>query len=334
MFKSARLKLTFWYLLIIMLISFSFSVVIYQVIGHEIERVARAQQLRFERRFGFFDDLPFPPPQIDLEIIDESKRRLILTLAVVDTSILLISGVLGYFLAGLTLSPIQKMIDEQNRFISDSSHEFRTPLTSLKSAFEVNLRDRSLKLPQARNLIRESIVEVDKLQNLSDQLLTLAQYQKPNNHLPFHRVNLKTILSQALKKVSPIAQKKSIKIKSSLIDCHLQGYQENLTDLFVIILDNAIKYSRPNKEITVSIRKTDGRVEASIADQGIGISPKDLPHIFDRFFRADQARSNNNSSGYGLGLAIAKEIVARHQGSIGVKSQPGLGSIFTISFPL
>ncbi|MCX6726338.1 MAG: hypothetical protein NTY75_00785, partial [Candidatus Shapirobacteria bacterium] len=152
-----------------MLISLSFSFVIYGFVSNEIDRFATAQRFRIERRLD-----PFLPPTVDVDLINEVHNRLILSLGVVNAAILLISGTMSYFLAGRTLKPIAAMVDDQNRFISDASHEFRTPLTSLKSAMEVGLRNKKLTLTQARKMISANIADVNELQALSDELLQLA----------------------------------------------------------------------------------------------------------------------------------------------------------------
>ncbi|TAL64214.1 MAG: hypothetical protein EPN88_11370, partial [Bacteroidetes bacterium] len=167
MFHSARLKLTAWYLLFIMFISLFFTVVIYRVLTGELERFARIQRFRMERHLYTDEYVPLPsnlPPIIELELIEETKKRLMVVLAGINGGILILFGVLGYFLAGRTLRPIQEMVDEQNQFISDASHELRTPLTSLKSSMEVYLRDRHPTMREAKSLMNEGIDEVNKLQ--------------------------------------------------------------------------------------------------------------------------------------------------------------------------
>lgn len=332
MFNSARLKITAWYLLIIMIISLAFSLVIYRLLSMEIERFALAQQFRIERRFNVNELLP-PPVVFDMELVNDVKNRLILNLIVINSTILLVSGVLSFFLAGRTLKPIKNMVDEQNRFISDASHEFRTPLTSLKSAMEVYLRDPKLKLSDAKQLIKENIDEVNRLQLLSDKLLKLAQFQKPNSMANFAQVTLKSIITQAVRQTKPMAKLKKIKIISQSPDLKFLANQTGLTDLLVILLDNAIKYSPEHKSIKISAKKYDGNLEISVTDHGIGIEPSEIPHIFDRFYRADSARSKINATGYGLGLSIAKKIVDIHRGQISVVSQPKKGSTFTVKIP-
>lgn len=342
MFHSARLKLTTWYLLIIMLISVFFSVVIYKVLTFELDRFTRMQRFRIERKLRegeFFPDMRYrndPPhvPIMDPELVEETKRRLILMLIVVNGGILIVSGGLGYVLAGRTLKPIRDMLEEQNRFITDSSHELRTPLTSLKSAMEVSLRDKHLTLEKTKTLIAENITEVNKLQSLSDGLLQLAQYQKPQNLAKFEKLSLSNLVKKAIRKIEPIAKQKSMLIQNNILDIEIEGKEQGLCDLFTILLDNAIKYSPEKATVTISSQKNDGSIEISVADQGIGIDKKDISHIFDRFYRTNAARSKVSVGGYGLGLSIAKKITDIHHGSINVESKRDRGSVFIVRLPL
>ncbi|OGG03545.1 hypothetical protein A2W14_03090 [Candidatus Gottesmanbacteria bacterium RBG_16_37_8] len=334
MFENARLKLTAWYLLIIMLICFLFSLVIFRVADRELERIDRRQQALRER-FGVEIFRPQFPEGFNVPIdVDDLRGRIILTLIFINSAILIIAGMSGYFLAGQTLTPIKVMVEEQNRFISDASHELRTPITSLKSAMEVHLRDKKLTLPQAKKLIVQNLNDVNRIQSLSDALLKLAQYQKPNSHTVFEKVSLAEIIKTAMLTISPLAKRKQISLKSKISDYHLTGSREGLIDLMVIILDNAVKYTHPKKSITVSSAKTDGNIFIKVEDNGIGIDKKDLPHVFDRFYQATDARSKSTTGGYGLGLSIAKRIVTIHHGSITVLSQKGKGSVFTVHLPL
>src|SRR3990167_11408943 len=198
MFHSARIKLTGWYLLIIMFISLAFSLVIYSMITREINHFEQAQRFRFEKKLRDFD-LPVPPGSNiramkilieNPELIEEIKERVAMTLVIINGGILLLAGGLSYFLAGKTLKPIKNMMDEQNRFISDASHELKTPLTSLKTAMEVFLRGKEKNVKDSETIIRESIIEVDKLQSLSESLLQLAQYDYNGRSHKFEIVSL------------------------------------------------------------------------------------------------------------------------------------------------
>lgn len=330
MFEKARLKLTAWYLLIIMVISVGFSIAIYQVINMEFVRVERAQRLRQQRRlFLYFNQGTPKVPGIDPEVIEESENRLKSILLLANLGILGAAGILGYFLAGRTLRPIKEMVDEQNRFITDASHELRTPLTSLKSEIEVSLRDKKMGLQDARKLLQSNLEEVNSLQYLSDNLIKMAQYKKEGED-SLVAVSLTEILNMAQRKVANLAKRKKIVIKNTASEEKVLGERQGLTELFVILLDNAIKYSPSGKEIYLTSGKTDGKIEVSVRDQGVGIDPKDLQHLFNRFYRADKARTKTGAGGYGLGLSIAKQIIGRHGGSIRVESKIGEGSCFTV----
>lgn len=332
MFQNARIMLTAWYLVIIMMISMLFSILIYQGINTELERFDRQQQVRQDRMERMFGSLPFSPnfPRYDPDIVTGARGRLLFILGLINSGILVISGGAGYFLAGRTLRPIQKIVAEQDRFISDASHELRTPLTSLRTEIEVNLRDKKLSINTAKKLLESNLEEVINLQNLSDNLLELSQTKigKAN----FASVFLAEIIEQSVKKMMIFAKRKHITITQHTGKEHILGNVIRLQQLLTILLDNAIKYSPNDTTITISMEKTERYVRVSIADQGIGISEKDLPHIFERFYRADKARGKK-VSGYGLGLSIAKKIVTEHNGTIQVQNKENNGTTFVIKFP-
>jgi len=327
MFKSARIQLTLWYLLIITVIVAIFSSAIYSFLSLEIERFEHSQRLQLYR------GLPVPVPVFDPQLLEETRRRVQLRIVLVDLGVIALSGGLAGFLAGRTLAPIKVMLDEQNRFISDASHELRTPLTALKSSLEVYLRDKKPTLASARELISGSLSDVNRMQYLSDSLLKLIQYQKPKGQ-PLSVFPLPEIIAASVRKVQPQADSRTIAIRTDAPDIKLRGDKYSLEELLIILLDNAVKYSPPDSTVTLLSKKIDGHVEIKVSDSGIGINPKDLPHIFDRFYRADSARTQSGSGGYGLGLSIAKKIVDQHHGTIAVKSKPRSGTTFTVTFHL
>jgi len=332
MFNLARIKLTAWYLLIITVISLAFSFFIYRLMTLELDRFVQSQQFRYERRFPG-QVLPLPT-FVDYDLVAEVKNRIKISLLIVDGSILLISGISAYFLAGRTLKPIKDMVNSQNRFISDASHEFRTPLTSLKSSMEVFLRDPKPSVKEAKSLIVDNIADVNKLQNLSDSLLNLAHFQSTLPTIKLVKTALNQPIQSAIKKISYQASTKLIKIVYSPSKAFVLGDVHSLTDLFVIFLDNAVKYSPDKSRITITTHKNNNFIIVSVIDQGIGISSQDIPHIFDRFYRSDTARKNLKSGGYGLGLSIAKNILDSHHAQIEVKSKLGEGSQFIVKFPV
>ena len=334
MFRQARIKLTAWYLLIIMTISLSFSALIYRTLTFELNRVEKMHRLRIERPLPEQGEDFFRPLPIDPNLITETKKRLLTDLTLVNLAILVGSAAAGYFLAGRTLKPISLMIEEQNRFVADASHELRTPLTAIKSEIEVNLRNKKLTLAETKTLLKSNLEEVNHLQSLSDRLIRSTKYQQNSNGLTLNKCSLIEIVNEAIKKITPLAKSKNIKISQKIIDLPITGDRLALTEMLVIFLDNAIKYSPPNTQITLTTKKSDGQLIIQITDQGMGIDKKDIPHVFDRFYRADKSRTKTNIPGYGLGLFIAKQIISQHHGSVKVKSVLNTGTTFTISLPI
>ena len=334
MFNRARFKLTAWYLAIIMSVSLLFSAVIYKGTDIELSRIERRQQIRIEHFRPQFFRLPDFPDMFVPVPVDEIRKRLIAALIIINGGILILSGGAGYFLAGRTLQPIEDMVKEQNRFIADASHEFRTPITSLKSQTEVSLRDKKLTLAEAKALLASNLEEADNLQTISDRLLELAQIEKPN-YFVFTSLDLKTIINDAVAKVRSLAKQKHIRIETGKIKTQkLEGDKKQLTEMLVIFLDNAVKYSQKKKSINLSTKVTGQSLIVKVTDQGIGIDGQDLPHIFERFYRSDKSRTNYHVSGYGLGLSIAKKIIDGHNGTIQVNSKKNQGTTFTIHLPL
>ncbi len=336
MFHSARIKLTAWYLLILMSISILFSVAIYNEAKSELIRSLHEQQFRLY----YFDNpdlIPAPPHldqlQIDPQLLQDEENRIKLALVLLNLGIFVLAGGAGYFLAGRTLKPIQIMVDEQNRFITDASHELRTPLTALRSEIEVNLRGKDISTEETKKILQSNLEEVIHLQSLSDNLLQLSQLEKSKGQNIFTSVYISQVIEEAVKKITSEAKKKDIIIERNVKDYKVLGDKQSLLQLIIILLDNAIKYSNNKTKIKVSTERADHKVSIKIADHGMGIDPDDLPHIFERFYRADQSRTKQEISGYGLGLSIAKKIVTLHNGTISVKSSTK-GTIFNVMLPI
>lgn len=336
MFQQARLKLTAWYLFIIMLITILFSMVIYSVVLHQIRGIVRIQNNRIKKiqdrpsREPLF--LPDAPPMMSPQDVELQEEQLRLSLVFIDLGILLFSGAAGYFLAGRTLHPIKLMMDEQNQFISSASHELRTPIATLRAEMEGCLLEKHITEEQSRKLINSNLEELGTLQNLSNSLLTLTKVHSVNGNRQQDIISTLEIINLAHKKISTLAKKKNIHIEKNIKDARIKGDKDSLVELLVVLLDNAIKYSQKDTHITITLEKTQEKIFISIKDEGMGISEGDLPHIFERFFRADKSRSL--IEGYGLGLAIAKKEVENHRGGIYVSSELGKGTIFTVWLPL
>jgi len=333
-FKSAYLKLTIFYVLIAMAVSIAFSIAIYNISSGEIEN-SLGRQNRVLRDIpitgGNIAQLP-DFDQLRAQQLTESENNLKSNLFYFNLLILILSTGAGYFLARRTLQPIEEAMEAQNRFTADASHELRTPLTAMRTEIEVNLRDQNLNLSQAKVLLNSNLEEIGKLESLSNALLKLARFQKEGKDI-LKQVSLEEVVVEAYERVEALANKKSIEFDNDLKDLHVKGDDKSLVELFVILFDNAIKYSPEKSTISIKMQVRDDKAEVSVSDQGMGIKASDLPYIFNRFYRADTSRSKEKVEGYGLGLSIAKSILELNKGDISVSSHPGKGSKFTVKLP-
>lgn len=321
MFVKARIKLTAWYLLVIMVVSFTFSGVIYRASNFELKRFAEAQRVRFERRFVA------PPPLLDDELLEEARMRIINSLIVINLGILTVAGFLGYYLSGKTLAPIQEMVDDQYRFVSDASHELKTPITAIKTTLEVAIRDKNLSLKEAVITIDSSLEEVNRLQRLAEALLELTHNKVPGNYQP---KLLNDVVEQATRMLLPIAVKKNIEVEVKIPRIFAKIDEVSFGRAMLAIMENAVKYSHEKSKIVVKGSIEKKLIILKVIDKGIGIAKENIPNIFDRFYRADSSRSTN---GYGLGLSIANVIIAEHKGTIAVESKLGKGTTIIVALP-
>jgi len=333
-FKSASIKLTAAYLLIVMIISISFSVILYRISSLEIGRGLSRQGRILEQIPN--DRIPEPFQNLEKirqEQLIESNRHLKTNLIYFNLIIFILAGAVSYYLARRTLRPIEEMMDLQNRFTADASHELRTPLTAMRTEIEVALRDKKTKLSDIKQLLKSNLEEINKLEVLSNSLLKLANYENNKRSL-LSKISLKDSIKEAYQEISPIAKQREIKFILHLKEAFVKGEASNMTEVFKILFDNAIKYSPKNTKVFVNLITHGNYAEIKVKDEGIGIKATDLPYIFNRFYRADLSRSKEKVSGYGLGLAIAKKIIEDHKGTITAESKPDHGSTFTIRLPL
>jgi signal transduction histidine kinase len=324
MINSAILRLTAWYLGIVMALSMGFSVALYQIYKNQLQSGLRLPSEGIVRQL------------LDSEayrLLREEQVALILShiqqnLVLLNIAMFGVGGVVSYVLARRNLQPVADAMEAQSRFTADASHELRTPLAAMQTEVEVALRNPSLTKAQAKKLLQSNLEEVAKLKALSDGLLKLAQ--SGSKELPMAIVSLEQVANQAAQRVAGALTVKQIKLEKHIRPVLVRGDQASLTELLVLLLDNAIKYSSKGKTVTLTIKRHGRQAHIRVSDQGRGIRASDVPHIFDRFYRTDQSRSKEKTDGYGLGLSIARKIVEVHQGSIEVKSAPGKGSTFTV----
>lgn len=227
---------------------------------------------------------------------------------------------------------------ERRLFVSNVSHELRTPLTSVKSYLEA-LDDGALSEPVAPDFVKVSLNETNRMMRMVTDLLSLSRIDNETSQLEIELTNFTAFITFILNRFDKIkSQAQEDTKKYELIREYpitpiwVEIDTDKMTQVIDNILNNAIKYSPDGGKIKVGMKTTDAQLIISISDEGLGIPKKDLPRIFDRFYRVDKARSRAQG-GTGLGLAIAKEIVKQHKGFIWAKSEYGKGSTFTIVLP-
>ncbi|HPQ82124.1 MAG TPA: HAMP domain-containing sensor histidine kinase [Candidatus Saccharimonas sp.] len=318
--KHDVLRLAATYLAIIMIMSIGFSFLLFGVSRDELGRRPR--------EFG--PDSPFSGNSMQ-QYFDqreqESRQTLLIDLVLANVGMLLFGGVISYLLAERTLRPIEQNMAAQAQFVSDASHELRTPLTALRTANEVALRSKTLKLKEAKEVIRENVDDISRLQGLADSMLGLLREEQPIQRTS---VDLATVVADAMNNVAPQALRKHIEIIDEVPRITVRGERQLLGSLVTILLDNSVKYSHTPSVIRVAAQASGQKVQLRVSDEGVGMSGETIANVFTRFYRADSARS---TEGYGLGLAIAEKIVHQHGGTIRVESQLGKGTTVTVVLP-
>lgn len=325
MIRSAVLKLTFAYLAIIMALSIAFSITLYRISDSELNHGLRQPGVPVFRETSLYDFDTFRNDRLE-----ESRSNLKSNLVLLNIITLGAGFAASYLLARKTLEPIEEAMESQARFTADASHELRTPLTAMQTEIEVALRDKNLTKQESIELLESNLEEVVKLRTLSDGLLRLARQK--NEPLTDTVASISEAVKLAISHTEKQAIAKNIAITSDIANStDVRGDTTTLAELFAILLDNAIKYSDKNTKVQVGAMKRDSHVLVRVQDQGVGISHDDIPHIFERFYRADSSRTKKDAGGYGLGLSIARKLTDLHKGTIAVEKTSKKGTIFIVT---
>ncbi len=248
---------------------------------------------------------------------------------------LLLSLAAAWFLSGRALIPIQQAFQRQQEFVADASHELRTPLTVLRSATDLLDQHRDQPIESEGELFDDVRAEIARMERLAQDLLTLARSDGGGRELMTAPLEVADIASEVVRRTTPLASNHGVQLSlharapASIVDADPDRVQQVL----LILVDNAIKHTRPGGRVDVHVRNHNQSAQVEVADNGSGIAPEHLPRIFDRFYRADKARARAGG-GTGLGLAIAKTLVEAHGGQLHLASTQGAGTQVTMSLPL
>jgi two-component system, OmpR family, sensor kinase len=231
------------------------------------------------------------------------------------------------------VSRLEKAFTQQHRFVSDASHELRTPVSVLRNMTDVSLAHATT-TEEYRHVLQEVNSEAERLGHLINDLLSLARADEGQVKLDCEPVRIDLLVSDIVDSMASLASERGLTLRTlHLQPANVFGDAARLIQVIMGLVDNALTYTNPGGDVSLSVVISNGLVHVAVRDSGIGIADSDTEHIFERFYRADPARSKV-AGGSGLGLSIVDWIVRAHQGTIHVISQPGKGSTFTVVLPL
>jgi signal transduction histidine kinase len=238
-----------------------------------------------------------------------------------------VAAVGGWFLAGKSLAPVAAAFERQQTFVADASHELRTPLSVIRANAEYLQGEQ----PESEEAA-EILAETDRLASLVDALLALARGQAGS--ADERALDLGELVTASASAMLPLAGDRKVSLDvDAAPGMQVRGNPDQLRQLVLILVDNALRYTPEGGRVTVDAHRVDGSALVAVSDTGIGIDRDALAHVFERFYRADDARTRA-FGGAGLGLSIAEQLVTGHGGRITAESTPGRGSTFTVTLPL
>ena len=231
------------------------------------------------------------------------------------------------------IARLEASIRQIRQFSADASHELRTPLTITKGETELALRKE--RTPEVyREVLESNLEEIDRMSRIVDELLFLSRADLGEIKIAKEPVQLDQLVQEIQHQAIVLGKDREVEtVLGTLEPTEVVGDEWRLRELFLNIVDNAVKYSQEKGTVEINLEHANGMAKISVQDNGIGISPDEQKQVFDRFFRSDTARAHAQK-GTGLGLAICKWIAETHQGQIQIESTPGQGSRFTIFLPL
>ena len=268
-------------------------------------------------------------------------RSLAATLAVVEVAALAVFFVISLFFSRWALRPVARAWTQQRRFVADASHDLKTPLTVILANTSIALEHPERSVASQSQWLESTQHEAEAMQGLVGDLLALAKMdeeeaaaQSGAARPAFEEVDLSDVLEGEVLQFESVAFERGVKLESQVEPgIRLRGNEQRLRRLAGTLIDNACKYVDDGGTVDVSLSRSGKQAKLAVRNTGAPISPEDLPHVFDRFYRADKARTGG-AGGHGLGLAIARAIAEEHGGTLTASSTQAEGTVFTATLPL
>ena len=239
---------------------------------------------------------------------------------------------ISIYLTNKTIKPIKESFEKQKEFIANASHELKTPLTIIRTNTSLVLSNSSETVGSQSKWLNYINNQIERMSKLIDEMLSLAKLDTGKELEEFIVFDISKLINNVLLTFEAVLFENNIELSSNIEeDITIKGDRESIKKVFIILLDNAIKYTNKNGKIDVELNKDKNKIKLKIKNTGEGIKKEDLDKIFERFYRLDTSRARD-TGGYGLGLSIAKSIVESHNGKIYAESNIGKDTTFIIEF--
>ncbi|WP_338554524.1 HAMP domain-containing sensor histidine kinase [Paenibacillus sp. KS-LC4] len=267
---------------------------------------------------------------LDVTAQQEILTNLIYTFSFVGLAMLIILFFTSRFFANQSIRPVKEAFDKQKQFIADASHEMKTPLTIINTNTDVLLSNSEDTIHNQAKWLHYIKSETERMTKLTNDLLYLTEMDDTRTGMIYRKLNMSEAVENIILTMEAVIFEKNVSLDYEIEpDLMVQGSSEQLKQVVMILLDNAVKYTSAKGKVTLSLQKQQNDVVLTVTNTGEGIAAEHLPRIFDRFYRTDSSRARKQG-GYGLGLAIAKSIIEQHKGKIYAKSTVGESTSFYI----
>lgn len=316
-FSRAAWILAAIYVILTAVLIVVFSLVLYANVAHNV---------------GSNVEGDFPTDAAQARFVSKTMRSVRDDLVAADVAVLAVVAGVAYVLARLTLRPVRDSVRRERQFLSNASHELRTPLTILTTQLEVAKRGDQLPGDEAE-IIDASLDEARRMRRIVEDLLTLSRIDAREEQLLLERVELDVLLARIIERMQVYASRYDVVLESFSQDrATVRADAEKLERAIVNVIKNAIEHSGPGATVSVALLSAPNGWAIQVTDRGEGIDEQDLPHVFERFYRA-KGSAFRERGGSGLGLAIAGWIVEEHGGTVQLRSARGQGTTVTLSLP-
>ena len=318
-FFLARLKLTVFYTMALAIMIALLSITVYR---------SAMNNVRFDLRDKLVN--PMVEHAAFLKFAGDLETDIIL----IDVIFVALLASLSYIFAGETLRPLQEAMEEQKRFTADVAHELRTPLAIMRADLEIAQDSKEVDKTEVNRLIKSNLEEVEQLTDLAGSLLVLLKEENMGSGESFERLDLRALAERTVNQFQAIADKKGIELKMEEGESvYVSGNSGSLGIMAKNLVKNALQYTEPGGRVSIKVDEENRKAVLRVKDTGVGINESDLPHIFDRFYKADKSRTQTEG-GAGLGLSIVNRVVGNHGGQVKIESAVGVGTEVIVSLPL